>query len=283
MKKLISLFLSFFFLISPFANATIVIKSKEASSGDFKIFLKQNPQALSLSQYYYNKWSQEMKNRQIIFEAGGLSEVEAQIQLAEVDSQRRLFPLSIDELRFINSLAEKNLSLPEAQSLYCLSHALASSGASRIPCNEKVISLKALQRNFPEVHSLMLEGILMNDEKPLKISQTQSYNWILLSESYSPIQFFGTYENLLQQRFEWSPVVTGNCDRFSVNSSDSLLRISAKVYFSSDCLRDTQKSNAEISFEKESRTAIWVTGALVLGAIAYSLKDKRVSIDVLRF
>lgn len=283
MKKMISLLLSISFSCGPLANANVVIKSKDASSDEFKIFLKENRQAISPSQYYFNKWSQEMKNRQIIFEVGGLSDADFQTVLAEIESQRRLFPLSLDEMRFISSLTERNLTLPEAQKLYCHSHSLSSSEASRIPCNEKVISLKVLQKNFPEVQAMMVEGFLVNEEKPLKVSQTQPYNWLLLSDTHSPIQFFGTYENLLQQRFEWSPIIIGNCDRFSVNSPDSLLRISAKVYFSSNCLRDTQKSNAEISFEKESRTAIWVTGALILGAIAYSLKDKRVSIDVLRF
>lgn len=283
MQKIISISISIFLFIGSLANAAVVIKSKEVSSEEFNLFLKQNPQAISLSQYYYNKWSQDMKNRQIIFEVGGLPEADALTQLAEIESQRRLFPLSIDEMRFIHSLAEKNLSLPEAKGLYCLSRTFSSSEPSQIPCSEKIISLKSLQKNFPVIQSVMIEGTILNEEKPLKISQSQSYNWVLLSDTHSPIQFFGTYDNLLQQRFEWIPIVIGNCDRFSVNSSDPLLRISARVYFSNGCLRETQKSNAEISFEKESRTAIWVTGAIVLGAIAYSLKDKRVTIDVLRF
>lgn len=283
MKKMISYLISFSFILSPLANAAVVIKNKEVSSQEFKNFLEKNPQAISVSRYYFEKWFQEMKNRQSIFEIASLSEADFATQASEIESQRRLYPLSPDEMRFVNSLAEKNLDKPEAQMLYCLSSPFNSTEASRIPCSEKIIHLKALQKAFPEVQSLMIEGFLINDERPFKVAQNQSYNWILLSDAHNPIQFFGTYENLLQQRFEWSPIITGSCDRFTIHSPDSLLRISAQVYFSSECLRETQKSNAEISFEKESRTAIWVTGAIVLGAIAYSLKDKRVSIDVLRF
>lgn len=283
MKKKLSFLILMSLFVFSWANASIVIKNKDVSFDEFKNFLEKNPQTRSLSQYYFKKWTEDMKIRQTIFEVAGLPDTEVSMKFAEINSQRRLFPLSMDEIRFINSLADKNLHLPEAQSLYCFSHSLSSSEPSRIPCSEKIISLETLQKHFPEVQALMIEGAFISRAQPLKISQKEAYNWVLLSDAHSPIQFFGTYENLLQQRFEWLPVVSGSCDRFSINSSDVFLRISAKIYFSADCLREAQKSKEELSFEKESRKAIWITSAIVLGAVVYSLKDKRISIDVLRF
>ena len=165
--------------------------------------------------------------------------------------------------------------------LHCKSIVLLNEGPSSEKCETQVISIAPLQRRFPQAEKIMIETTVysLTQEESVPLSPRTAYPWTLLSNSQNPVQFYGTYEQLVQQNLTFNDAVEGTCEGFTANTEEFNALSSAQVYFSESCQKVSHSLPAEKSWVEKNRPWIYTAGAVALGVLVYSMKDKKMVIN----
>jgi hypothetical protein len=149
-------------------------------------------------------------------------------------------------------------------------------------CDQKSYSLQSFKDRNPEAEFLVAEdmGIQLNTQYSLRVYEQAVYNWKILSSTQKVISFRGTFADLNNQTFAKEKLITGDCESFTHSIDDLEIISRGSAYFLPDCrksLNQPETSQARQWYEKNKSWVIPV-GLVVLGAMAYKLKDKKIII-----
>lgn len=283
MKKI---FIAVLFL-SSLCEARILIRAPQASTENFMTFLSGHG-GTSLSDYQASRIRSNPRQEEKLFALADLPAGEVSTALVSINSLRSEGPLSELSLRFLKDLTARWLSLlgpsparAEVHHLFCAVSLLLKSQPQ--DCQSHTENLSELHRKAPWAEQLMVEGLAhsISAEGHFFLQPEGRYHFTLLSNSHDKFQFYGTYQELLQQEFTSRPLTDGVCEGFATNTDDLTLQMQASVYFSDGCvkvLHETAPPQTPGWFE---RNKLWIypAAALVMGAGVFALKDKKVVID----
>jgi hypothetical protein len=150
-------------------------------------------------------------------------------------------------------------------------------------CATQFVSLEHLRRKFPNAEKVLIEslGFGLTDLASPVIASQMSYHWTLISNSGKAVSFYGTYDQVFQQSFTFSDIVSGTCDGFTADFDDLSLQTEARIYFSDSCQKNSALplEPSKLAWVQEERTWWIAAGLVVLGGVVYSLKDKKISIN----
>ncbi len=146
------------------------------------------------------------------------------------------------------------------------------------------MKLSSLKKQYPQLETVFVESFSfpLNENSQVTVSAQTPYQWTLLSNSVQPLVFFGTFEQLLNQQFVFENFVDGSCDGFSTRDLNMELMNRGIVFFSEECQRPAYVPTKK-SWASENRHWLYVAGAVVLGGVIYSMKDKKMIIDTSAF
>lgn len=282
-------FLTIIFL-SIFAQAEVIlVRAPGASPIAYENYLRQTPQAVSYIDYQQRRIQNQPQQEQQIFALGDSFATSPDLTLMHLKGSQAGSPWTLMSLRFARDLSERSLATAtrpqrrELQNLYCKSAVLLNEGPLSENCSTQYISMDILRKKFPKAEKVMIEslGFSLNDPVNPTIASQANYHWTFLSNSGRAVSFFGTYEQLFQQSLAFSDIVNGGCEGFTTDFDDLTLQTAAKIYFSESCQRSPMSPEGnKMAWVKQERTWWVAAGLVVLGGIAYSLKDKQVSINM---
>ncbi|MNT04533.1 hypothetical protein D3C72_1391130 [compost metagenome] len=147
-------------------------------------------------------------------------------------------------------------------------------------CNQETISLRSLKSIFPQLETLYVEGRSFSLEDQLALPKTSELHWVLLSNSYKEIHFWGSFEQLRRQQFRFEELVAGSCDSFAMKESNFDLTARGSVFFSSSCIKRASEPVKEVSWIDKNKYWVIPVGAALVGAAAYQMRDRPMVIDV---
>jgi len=130
---------------------------------------------------------------------------------------------------------------------------------------------------FPNYSVLLLNGSPMDINKiKREIFGSYKYQWEWYSDSYIPIIFHGSFDELKTAHFELIPLIQGSCDNFLFRGDDFEMRTNGAVYFTTTCVpRIESRESIEDSFLH--RPSKWLIPAgLAIGAMIYFLKENQI-------
>ena len=150
-------------------------------------------------------------------------------------------------------------------------------------CNHDTVSLKGLKALFPQLDTLYVEGRIYTLEDQMPLPKTAELHWVLLSNSYKEIHFYGSFEQLRRQEFKFEELVTGTCESFSMKENSFEIATRGSVFFNESCILKTSQVGIEKSWMERNKYWLIPVGAAVVGAAAYQMKDRPIVIDAPSF
>ncbi|KYG66123.1 hypothetical protein AZI86_03405 [Bdellovibrio bacteriovorus] len=281
------IYVTILFLSSLSSAETVLVRAPSSSPFAYELFLKQKPQFISYVEYQHRKLQTQGKQEEKIFALADSFQSSPELTLMHLKGLQAEAPWTLMSLRFTRDLIEKSLPTAngnlrrELQSLYCKTAVLINEGPLATNCPTQYISLDILRKKFPKADKVLIEtlGFSLADPANPVIAAQMRYHWTFLSNSGKAVTFYGTYEQLFQQSFTFADSVNGTCEGFTTDFDDLTVQSSSQVYFSDTCLKGSAlPEGSKTSWIKEDRTWWVAAGLVVLGGLAYSLKDKKVSI-----
>nr|WP_295900188.1 hypothetical protein [uncultured Bdellovibrio sp.] len=282
-----NLLIPFLFLtpLNVFAQS-ILLQAPGASAGSYQEFLKSHKEVISYVEHTQSHLSKNEAQEAQLFQLGDSFNQDITSTITQLKKIQNEGPLTLLSLRYVRDLTEKSLNLKtttqERQELlhfYCKSVALLSEGPVLFPCPTQFTSLQKLAKKYPNLEKVFIESQGFSAEETVPLSPKTAYQWTLVSNSQSPVSFFGTYEQLLNQQFAFEYLAEGTCDGFSTKDLDLELMNRGVIYFSNECTPRIQSNEKKKSWVAEHKPWLYTAGALVLGGIIYSMKDKKMVIN----
>jgi hypothetical protein len=278
------------FSVSAVAHAeSVLVRAPSASPLTFENFIKQNPQAISYVEFQQRRMQNQPDQESQIFSLADSFSTSPELTVLHLKGLMTKSPSTLMSLRFVRDLAEKSSSAGNAglrrdlQSLYCKTAVLLNEGALVMNCATQFVSLETLKKKFPKADKVVIEslGFALTDVTSPTISSQSSYHWTFISNSSKPVSFYGTYEQLFQQSFSFQDIVAGSCDGFTSDFEDLSVQTQSRIYFSDSCQKSAAmpEGNSKFAWLKEERTWWIAAGLVVLGGVAYSMKDKKVVVN----
>ncbi|MGZ3775513.1 MAG: hypothetical protein ACXVCY_16455 [Pseudobdellovibrionaceae bacterium] len=268
---------------------TIVIEAPLASDIQYKEYLNAHSEAKSFSSYIENKIQNNHTQESQLFKLGDIffQNLTETIQaLKNIESEA---PLTLTSLRYIQDLSEKALlektSPQEKQQLlyfYCKSSLLLNEGPVLHPCSNQSATLLLLKKYYPQLRRILIETIPFSTEnkETLLIATQTTYHWTLLSNSHAPIHFFGTFQQLLNQQFQFEPLINGSCDEFSHQNLDFEVVNEGVVFFSDICQKRIKPIDEKKSWISENKNFLFIAGGILATGLIYNYaKGKKFIID----
>lgn len=289
MKNLItfSLIMTMSLVTSLSKAETVMIRAPGASALSYESFLRQTPKVISYVDYQQRKLQIQPQQEQQVFSLADSFVNSPELTLLHLKGLQSSSPWTLMSLRFVRDLTEKSLQNSGAnlrrdlQNLYCKTAVLLNEGSLSTPCSTQFVSLETLKRKFPKAEKVLIEtlGFSLSDPANPAIASQMNYHWTFLSNTGKAVSFYGTYEQLFQQSFDFSDSVNGTCDGFTTEFDDLVLQTSGRIYFSEACQKNLlQVETNSKSWIIEKRTWWIAAGLVIIGGLAYSLKDKDIAI-----
>lgn len=282
-------FLIIFFTSESWAR-TILIQAPVSSNLQYKEFLNTHSEVQSFSDFVEARLQKNQNQESQLFKLGDLFNQNISETLRTLKTIQSEGPLTLLSLRYIRDLTEKALaqknSTAERQELvhlYCKSSLLLNEGPISYSCPSQYISLSLLKKSYPQLVRVSIETVpidIENKENVL-LSQQTTYQWTLLSNSHSPIHFFGTFQQLLNQQFQFEDLINGACEGFSHQNLDLEIINEGSVFFSDTCQKRVKPFDDKKSWASENKTLLIVAGSLIVAGLVYNYtKGKKYVIDM---
>lgn len=285
-----SILLLFFLYAPAFSKGQgILIRAPQASAREFSTFLQQRKDIISFVEFTQQELQKNEKQEGQLFQlSDSLTEASAP-NIPEIKTIQSQSPLTLLSLRYVRDFAEKNLALKisasERQELlhfYCKSAILLQEGPLLFPCAPVTIAMTILKKMYPQLDAIMVEYRTFSTHEVISVNENTKYQWTLLSNAQKPIRFYGTFQQLLSQRFSPENLVQGSCDDFSVSDLDFNVLNQHNIFFSETCIQAGNKNPPKKSWISENKSWIYVAATVAIGGVLYALKDKTLIFAPLR-
>ncbi|KHD89144.1 MAG: hypothetical protein OM95_04775 [Bdellovibrio sp. ArHS] len=287
MKKI---FLIAFFLPAISSGQNIVLQSPSANPVEYENSIDRNPDTQSWIHYLEKSLQSNSSQEDRFLKLGDDFPEHTDRVLISLKELQQQAPMTLISLRFARDLSEKALAQnlspadkKEFQHLYCKGVVLLNEGPARFPCSTEYISLAKLAKKYSFHKVVLIESVPvpLNEKSALELSPQTAYHWTLASNSHTPVRFYGTYNQLMNQHFVSEPAVEGSCGQFSHRLDDFDILHRASVFFDTSCMQRLKQDEIKKSWVTEKKTWLYIAGAMALGGLVYSLKDKEVTVNTL--
>ncbi len=275
------------------ALATPVVLAPGVSPQEFQASLHSNSSLVSILEIFKRRALEPSPQEEKLYTLADQLSLPTPAIIAQIKNVHENSRLSATGVLFIRDLLEKissrsfsKLEKNEIESLYCMGESLVADKASR--CSLTGLASSEIKRRFPWADGLIVEYKFfdLNDSQSLKLDKISNYHFQIISLTHKAQDFYGSYEQMLQQNFTPETWVAGTCDEFSSSVDDFTLNQEALAYFSKDCLKAVRNPTQTGSTERwvrKNRHWLYAAGAVVLGGLAYSMKDKTVVVNTSLF
>lgn len=262
-------------------SQTVLIRAPQASPAEFRLYLKQHPDIISFSDHSLREIQKNPQQENRLFQLGDSLKQSAFPNVAQIKEIQIQSPLTLLSLRFIRDLTEKNLSLKispsdrqELLQLYCKSAILLQEGPLLFPCSTVSLRLTELQRMYPFLEKILIESRAFSTQESISLNENAPYQWTLLSNAHKPLRFYGTFQQLINQRFVPENLIEGNCDEFTIGDPGFDILNHNSIFFPGACISNRKKSMAEKSWVSKKKSWIYAFAAMTVGGLIYALRDK---------
>lgn len=282
--------LTFFFSTLAWAQRPLV-QAPGASPEKYQQFLNSHSSMVSVTEFL----TQNSKtNDEKIFSLADSLEQPPEQLLSQIERLRQESVLSENSAFFLRDLLDKlntRSFSPEQnkrfQELVCFNESLLHSSLVK-PCLTQKITSKELQKRFPWADAVLIEGraFKLQGAGNLELNGPSAYHFQIISNTHKTLTFYGSLSQLLQQSFSPDTWVSGVCDEFSVNVDEFSLREQGLVFFNAECLPELRAPRQKASMSKwmeSNRHWVYAAGALVVGGLVYSMRNKTVVVDTSGF
>lgn len=266
----------------------ILVQAPGVSEAAFFSFANENSQDLTYSLFIQRGLQRNENQEARLFKLTDLLEKNLTEAIAEMKQLTSEAPLTLLSLRYLKDFAEKALSQrisaserKELVHLYCKSSLLLKEGPAQFDCSAKALSFKSLKKQYPLFELVLIESVpfMLSEHGSFVVAADTAYHWTLLSNSKREIHFFGTFSQLQTQHLQSENLVEGSCDQFATQGWDLNLSTSGVIYFSADCKRRPVSQDHAKHWSRPQKSWWYVAGAIALGGLAYTMKDKTLVID----
>lgn len=280
---------SLFFLIFAFAQSSmarkILLKHPEASTQAFQEYLNENKDYLSLVDAISLETLKQPDQERRLFEFGDSSRNDPTYFFERIQQLQKLESLSLLSLQYLEDISLKHLQFDTEKGhrsdflkLYCKTQVLNDEGSTKYPCQLKAESLAPIAQKYSWIDKILIESKAVDPQNSVMIHEQTPYQWKLLSNSHHPIEFYGTYNDLIQTPFITSEFVQGQCDSFKINKNDLITKSATDVFFKPSCIENISAENTQKSFLKEVSPWFYAVAILVLSGSIIYVKDKTLTI-----
>lgn len=286
----------FFLIIFSTANCwarTILLQAPLSSNAQYEDFLNNHQDVQSFVDHLTGSLQKNYSQESQLFKLTDMftQNISNTIQaLKVIQSESALTLLS---LRYIRDLSEKSLALgisvrerQEFQRIYCKSALLLKEGPILYSCASQHIALSPLKKRYPQIVKVLIETVpfAVEDKGAISIIEQTPYQWTLLSNAFAPIHFFGTFQQLMNQQFQFEHLINGDCESFSHQDLDLEVMNEGVVFFSETCQKKVKPFDDKKSWVSENKTLLLVAGGLVVTGLIYNYtKGKKYVIDTTSF
>ncbi len=283
--KSISLFFLIFTFSQPSLARKILLKHPEASSQEFQEYLTKNKDYSSLVDTISIETLKQKEQERRLFDFGDSSTTDPAYFLGQLQEMQKLESLSILSLQYLEDVSLKHLQSDTEKKhrsdflkLYCKTQILNDEGTTKHPCKLKVESLAPITQKYSWIDKILIESKEVDPRNSVIVNEQTPYQWKLLSNSHHPIQFYGTYDDLVQTPFTSSAFVQGQCDNFSINENGLIQKSVTDVFFKPSCIKNISSENTQKSFFKDASPWLYAIGILTLSGSIMFLRDKTLTI-----
>jgi|GEM_PF-1697278 hypothetical protein len=282
-----SLFTFTLLLISPLATLAsgILIQAPGSSPTEYQKLLSSQTHRISYSQSRVENYQTNVGQENRIYAIADEIPFSISRFLQGVRELRSDAPLTSMSWNFLaDFLPRVEISTvlpaqrPAFQDLLCQAQLFTGKNVFS-KCNHDTVSLRGLKSLFPQLDTLYVEGRIYTLEDQLPLPKTAELHWVLLSNSYKEIHFYGNFEQLRRQEFKFEELVTGNCDSFAMKENSFEIATRGSVFFNESCVLKTSQVGKEKTWLERNQTWVVIVGAALVGAAAYQMKDKPIVID----
>ncbi len=139
-------------------------------------------------------------------------------------------------------------------------------------CSLNRQSIKELNSNLSLFDYLLVDGNRIDLRKsPYFFSTDAIHQFIFISNRYKTFEITDTAKSLKKANISIQPWINGSCE--AISNSNIPVGISAKTFFSKDCIVETNgQSVHQESFI--SRNRYYIISTLIIAAVAYSVSSR---------
>lgn len=277
------------------AQEAVFIQAPGASPNDFSEVAKNTKGLQTILDLQSSRIQKNPLQEEKIFALGEQLNRPVSELIQEIEDLHRMAPLTLVSLSFLKDLSEKILTRSVTsvegsflKNLFCQSGLLVDSSAE-VSCKTTKVDLLTIRRQWPQAQALMIESRIIyldnqNDSSnpSPEILPSVPYHWTLLSNSAQSISFYGTYEQLLQQRLVMENLIEGTCGEFSSRVDDFQVASKALVFFSKDCTKRLYRPIQKTSFAEwidNNKKWVYPVGGLLIGGALWAAQGKTLIID----
>lgn len=268
----------------------VLFQGPGASQVQFQIFLNNHKNYISYVDHIHSRLQNNQVQEESLFQLSEIVIQNPDLVLEELKKIQEKEALTLVSLRFIRDLSDKMLgeklkpeTQKEFQGIYCKSISILNEGPSLHSCRWQNAVLASLQKRYPQIERIEIESFAFSPQETAPLAERAPYQWTLLSNSHKALHFYGTFEQLLNQHFNFEEFVSGTCDNYSVGNLDFELQQTGNIFFSKDCVQKAQTPIKENSWMPSKKTILISAGVLgAIGLISIA-KDKTLVIDTSSF
>lgn len=262
----------------------IVIRAPGTATARFNEFVSSRPGTNSFMDYTQLSVQKNSAQEDKLFQLADFTPQDGAVALQQIKQIQSEAPLTLTSLRYVRDLTDRLLeqknSAPVHQELlhtYCKAAALLNEGPLLRSCPSQVVSLKQLGKKFATVEKVLVESQSFNLDDSLNLSPKTAYQWTLMSNAQTPVHFFGTFEQLMNQHFVFENLIEGTCEGFSSNVQDFETSNRGVIFFNENCLLKIAKASDKGSWIEENKPLLYTAAAIIAGSVIYaSAKGKRI-------
>lgn len=278
-----------FFLVPVAGKAgVILIRAPQVSPAEFNNYLQQHKGMTSYVDHSLRELQNNQQQEARLFQLGDTLTQGPSASVPQIKEIQSESPLTLLSLRYIRDLTEKNLSMKVSPSerqellhLYCKSALLLQEGPLLFPCSPVTVMPANLQRIYPNLEKIVIESRAFSVQEMISFNNSTPYHWTLLSNAQRPLHFYGTLQQLLNQRLSPEDLVKGGCEEFSTENLDFAVLSNHRIFFSETCVHNPKTSQTENSWISERKPWLYAIAAVTLGGLLYGLKDKTLVMEPL--
>lgn len=284
MKSLCLFFISFILAQTSLA-VKMLIKHPDSNQEEFQRYLMNHQDFSSFIDTIQQETLQQPTQEQKLFKIGEYLTTDPSHLLAQLEEMQRSESLSILSLQYLQDMSVKYLQSDFQKSykedfiqLYCKTHILRNDEPSLYPCVLQSKPLNPIVQKHGWVEKILIESKAIRPTDSIIINESTSYQWKLLSNTHHPVEFYGTYKELVQKEFKTIEFARGTCESFTGIEHNLNLKKTKSIFFSPDCVKEfSSKTTQKSFFEKKYAWVYAITLLAVSGSVFY-LKDKTLTI-----
>lgn len=262
-------------------SETVLIRAPQASPTEFSLFLQQHRDLVSFMDFNLREIQKNPQQESQLFQLGDSLTQDPSASISQIKGIQSQSPLTLLSLRYIRDLTERSLARKvdssdrqELLQLYCKSAILLQEGPLLFPCSAVTLMPTDLQRMYPQIENVVIESSVFSTRESISLNENTPYQWTLLSNAQKPLRFYGTFQQLLNQRFLPENLVEGNCEEYKFGDPGFTALNLHSIFFSQACIHNSNRSKSEKSWISERKPWFYAVAALALGGLVYALKDK---------